>query len=149
MWKPSPKVLDEPGIKYLELMGYRLIRSFLMMRIIFYFMGFSMVIASIVLLILDLEPEIDFVFYMIGGMGGLFLLAAILQSVFGVNKRFFNKIRDLRDSGSTRELKEYAYRGGMKSILAMYALVDLGEIDLAVMQGYGRIYYGQQSMYKE
>ena len=149
MWKPSPKVLDEPGIKYLELMGYRLVRSFLMMRLVFYFMGFGMVIASVVLLLLDLEPDIDFAFYMICGMGGFFVLAAILQSVLGVNRRLFNKIRDLRDSGATRELKEYAYRGGMKSILAMYALVDLGEMDLAAMQGYGRGFYGQQSLYKE
>jgi len=149
MWKPSPEILSEPGIKYLEMMGIRLIRSFLFMRILLFVMGLGMVVAGIVLSTLEPFSDIPVVYYLIGGTGGLFLLVIILQTIFGVNRRFFNKIRDLRDSGATRELKEFAYRGGLKSILAMYALVDLGEIDIQTMQGVGRSYYSKQSMFTE
>ena len=149
MWKPSPAILSEPGIKYLEMMGIRLVRSFFFMRLLFSVMGIGMVITSIVLSSLEIMNEVVVVYYVIGGTGGFFLLIAILQTIFGVNRWYFNKIRDLRDSGATRELKEFAYRGGLKSILAMYALVDLGEIDIQTMQGVGRSYYSKQSMFNE
>lgn len=149
MWKPSPAILSEPGIKYLEMMGIRLVHSFFFMRLILSIMGTGMIVASIVISSLEPISGIEVVYYVLGGTGGFLLLVALLQTVFGVNRWNFNKIRDLRDSGATRELKEFAYRGGLKSILAMYALVDLGEIDIQTMQGVGRSYYSKQSIYDE
>jgi hypothetical protein len=136
MWRPSSDLVSEPGIKYLELMGIRLIRNMLFMRIVLAVVGLGMIITSIVFSILGVMGTFVEMYYVLGGTGGVFLLIAILQTIFGANKRYFNKIRDLRDSGATKELKALAYRGrGVKSFLAMYALVDLGEMNIMQMRG--------------
>jgi hypothetical protein len=136
MWRPSSDLISEPGVKYLELVGIRVIRNMLFVRIILIIMGLGMIVASIVLSVLEVMGTFAEMNYILGGSGGLFLLVAILQTIFGANKRSFNKIRDLRDSGATKELKALAYRGrGVKSFLAMYALVDLGEMNINQIRG--------------
>jgi len=143
MFRPTSDLTAEPGIKYLELVGLRLIRSFFVIRLVIIIMGLGMIITSIVLSVMGLVDDFIPFEYILGGTGGMFLLIIILTIIFGPNRWYFNKIRDLRDSGATQELKKLAYRGGMKSMLAMYALVDLGEMSINTMQGYPRGYYGQ------
>ncbi|MHA1441519.1 MAG: hypothetical protein ACTSPK_06625 [Candidatus Heimdallarchaeota archaeon] len=149
MFRPTSDLIAEPGIKYLEYMGMRIIRMMMMIRGMLIFMGSVMVTASIVTAIYDLMEYFPAFYYIIGGFGGALMLMGILQTVFGVNRRFFNKVRGLRDRGDTQELKRLVYGYGAKATLAMYALVDLGEIDPYMIQGYPRGSYGKQTMFND
>lgn len=151
MFRPTSDLTAEPGIKYLEYMGMRILRMMMMMRGMLIFMGAMMITAAIVTAVLNVMEYFPAFYYIIGGMGGLLVLIAILQIVFGINRIFFNKVRDLRDRGDTQELKRLVYGYGAKSTLAMYALVDLGEIDPYMMQRYPRGSYsgGKQSVFDD
>ncbi len=149
MFRPTSDLIAEPGIKYLEYMGMRILRMMMMMRGMIIFMGSIMVTASIVTAVLDLMGYFPAFYYIIGGFGGALMLMGILQIVFGVNRMFFNKVRDLRDRGDTQELKRLVYGYGAKSTLAMYALVDLGEIDPYMMQRYPSGSYSKQTMFND
>ncbi|MHA1307181.1 MAG: hypothetical protein ACTSO7_08995 [Candidatus Heimdallarchaeota archaeon] len=149
MFRPTSDLTSEPGIKYLEYMGMRILRMMMMMRGMLIFMGGIMITAAIVTAVLDLMEYFPAFYYIIGGFGGVLVLIAVLQIVFGVNRWYFNKVRDLRDTGDLKELKRLVYGYGAKSTLAMYALVDLGEIDPYMMQRYPQGSYGKQQMFNE
>jgi len=149
MFRPTSDLTAEPGIKYLEYMGLRILRMMMMMRGMLIFMGTIMITAAIVTAVMNVMDYFPLFYYLIGGMGGVTMLMAILQIVFGVNRWYFNKVRAMRDRGDIQELKKLVYGMGAKSTLAMYALIDLGEIDPYMMQRYPRGSYGKQSTFDE
>jgi hypothetical protein len=149
MFRANVDITKEPGIKYLEYMGLRILRMMRVMRGMLFFMGTAMVVASIVLSIFGIMDFMPAFYYIIGGGGGLILLIPILQTIFGVNIWYFNKIREMRDRGEVQELKRFVYGRGAKSTLAMYALVDLGEIDLYAMRGFHSGYGRKASLHDD
>ncbi|MEA2069655.1 MAG: hypothetical protein U9O98_00005 [Asgard group archaeon] len=92
MFRQPKDLSSESGINYLELMGYRIVRMMRIQKIMLIFFGLGMIIASIVLSILDIFYFAPYLYYLIGGMGGLFLLLAFLFLIFGVNIWFFKKV---------------------------------------------------------
>ena len=109
----------------------------------------GMVIATIVLAALGTLDFMYEVYYVLGSGGGLILLIGILQVIFGVNRWYYKKIRDMRDMGDVQGLKKYAYGMGAKATIAMYALVDLGEMDLTMARGFTRSSKNKQSLFDE
>ena len=99
MFRPTSDLTAEPGIKYLEYMGLRILRMMMMMRGMLIFMGTIMITAAIVTAVMNVMDYFPLFYYLIGGMGGVTMLMAILQIVFGVNRWYFNKVRAMRDRG--------------------------------------------------
>jgi hypothetical protein len=150
MFRPTSDLTAEPGIKYLEYMGLRILRMMMMMRGMIIFFGLMFITAAIVTGVLDVMEYFPAFYYIIGGAGGVFVLLGGLQIIFGVNRWYFNKVRALRDRGDIQELKRLVYGYGAKSTLAMYALVDLGEVDPYMMQRYPRgAYSSKQSVFDD
>lgn len=128
MFRPPKELTTAPGIRYLELYGLRYVRAYLSMRIMMLVMGLFPIIAAIVLSSFNVLDEVSFIYYIIGGSGGLFLLLGIIFYFVLPNKRDYNRILELRDKGDVTKLKEILYKPGAKSTLAMLALIDLEEI---------------------
>ena len=146
MFRPSKELITDPGIRYLEFYGIRYIRSFLMMKIMMTVMGSLPIIAAIITSSLHVMDDFVPFYYIIGGMGGVFMLIAIIFILVFPGKRYLNNIIELREHNDVMELKKILYKSaGMKSTLAMLALIDLGEVQPQMFMRRSYMYGNQQS----
>ncbi len=129
MFRPSKELLTDPGIRYLEYYGMRYIRAYSGIKIGMAIM--SGIFFSVVMVTFSLHVMDDFIpfYYIMSGMGGIFFLLAVIFVLFFPDRRFFKYIVELRDKNAVTELKEILYKPGIKSTLAMLALIDLGEVE--------------------
>ncbi|MHA1155937.1 MAG: hypothetical protein ACTSQK_07495 [Candidatus Heimdallarchaeota archaeon] len=127
--RPSKELLTEPGIRYLEYYGMRYIRAYSYLRIGMAVM--SGIFFSVAMVTFSLHVMDDFIpfYYVMSGMGVIFFLLAIIFVLFFPDRRSFKKIVELRDKNAVTELKEILSKPGVKSTLAMLALIDLGEVE--------------------
>ena len=147
MFRPSKELVTDPGIRYLEFYGIRYVRSFLMMKIMMVVMGSLPVIAAIITSSLHVMDDFVPFYYILGGMGGVFMLIAIILIFVFPGKRYLNHIIELREHNDVIELKKILYKSaGMKSTLAMLALIDLGEVQPQMFMRRSYMYGNQQGL---